>query len=65
MLYTTKTVPYVFGYYDYKAVKPIGNNSEAKEFLDKSFGIQYCISTEVGLSVISHPPREVKGVPLR
>lgn len=48
-----------------KTEKRLVTIEEAKEFLDKSFGIQYCISTEVGLSVISHPPREVKGVPLR
>ena len=30
---------------------------EAKEFLEKSFGLQYCISTERGLSIIDGAPR--------
>lgn len=38
---------------------------EAKEFLEKNFGLQYCISTKKGLSMIQNQPREKKGVSWR
>lgn len=48
-----------------KAQSRLVTVKEAKEFLDNSFGIQYCISTERGLSVIDKMPREKKGVSWR
>lgn len=45
-----------------KAENRIITLNEAKNFLDKSFGLQYCISTKRGLSMINKPPREKKGV---
>lgn len=48
-----------------KSEKRMVSLKEAKEFLDKSFGKQYCISTEKGLSVIEGSPRNRKGVSWR
>lgn len=48
-----------------KAEKRIVTLIEAKHLLDKTFGIQYCICTEKGLSVIKDMPREKKGVSWR
>lgn len=36
--------------------------TEAKEFLNKSFGTQYCICTKKGLLAINNQPREKKGM---
>lgn len=48
-----------------KAEKRLVTLQEAKKFLAKSFGIQYCISTELGLAMIEKLPREKKGVSWR
>lgn len=45
-----------------RAEKRIVTIKEAKDFLDISLGMQYCICTEVGLQMIDKPPREKKGV---
>lgn len=45
-----------------KAEKRIVTLEEAKKFLDKIYGLQYCISTEIGLQMIDKQPREKKGV---
>lgn len=45
-----------------KAEKRIVTLKESKKFLDKSFGLQYCISTEAGKQMIDKQPREKKGV---
>lgn len=45
-----------------KGEKRLVTLTEAKSFLDKTFGIQYCICTTNGLSMIKNQPREKKGV---
>lgn len=45
-----------------KAEKRIVTLKEAKKFLDKVYGLQYCINTEIGLQMIDKKPREKKGV---
>lgn len=48
-----------------RAEKRLVTLPEAKDFLDKSFGIQYCICTKHGLSMIDKIPREKRGVSWR
>lgn len=45
-----------------KSEKRLVTLVEAKSFLDKTFGLQYCICTADGLSMIKNQPRERKGV---
>ncbi len=47
-----------------KAEKRLITLQEAQNLLDKLYGLQYCISTEAGLSVINGKPRK-KGVSWR
>lgn len=47
------------------AEKRLVSLTEAKGFLNKSFGIQYCICTVKGLSAIDKLPRKKKGVSWR
>ncbi len=48
-----------------KKEKRIVTLNEAKDFLDKYYGLQYCINTEKGLSAIADYPRKKKGVSWR